>query len=266
MADAGKNIAVARPAATAVILRDGRQELEVFMVVRHHEIDFASGALVFPGGKVDRRDKDPAWSECAASAGATLERAFVVAAARETFEEAGLVLARRAGEGGLMDAKAAHRLVETYRARLAAGSVTFLDIMRGENLRLAADLMVPFAHWITPQNQPKRFDTHFLLVSAPVEQLGAHDGGESVEGFWIAPEAALRAAEAGKRTLLFPTHMNLLKLARFANVAEAVEAARQSPIVSVMPRVEHTATGRTLHIPATAGYGITEWAVPSPKR
>jgi hypothetical protein len=68
------------------------------------------------------------------------------------------------------------------------------------------------------------------------------------------------------RTLLFPTHMTLRKLARFANVADAAEAARQSPIVSVMPRVERTATGRTLHIPVAAGYGITEWAVPSPKR
>jgi hypothetical protein len=144
--------------------------------------------------------------------------------------------------------------------------VTFLDIVRGENLRLAADLMVPFAHWITPQNQPKRFDTQFLLVAAPVEQLGAHDGGESVEGFWIAPQAALREAQAGRRTLLFPTHMNLVKLARFASVAEAVEVARQSPIVSVMPRVEHTATGRTLHIPAAAGYGVTEWPVPMLKR
>jgi 8-oxo-dGTP pyrophosphatase MutT (NUDIX family) len=266
MSDAGKNIAVARPAATVVILRDGRHGLEVFMVVRHHEIDFASGALVFPGGKVDEQDQDPAWRDLAASAAAPLERAFMVAAARETFEEAGLVLARRAGEGGLMDANAAHRLVEAYRARLAAGSVTFLDVVRGENLRLAADLMVPFAHWITPQNQPKRFDTHFLLVSAPVEQLGAHDGGESVDGFWIAPQTALREAEAGRRTLLFPTHMNLLKLTRFGNVAEAVDAARQSPIVSVMPRVERTATGRTLHIPATAGYGVTEWAVPSLKR
>ena len=266
MGDAGKGIAVARPAATVVILRDGRQGLEVFMVVRHHEIDFASGALVFPGGKVDWQDKDGAWSEFAGSPDATIERAFVVAAARETFEEAGLVLARRAGEAGLMDADAARRLVETYRARLIVGSVTFLDVVRGENLRLAADLMVPFAHWITPQNQPKRFDTQFLLVSAPVEQLGAHDGGESVEGFWIAPKAALREAQAGTRTLLFPTHMNLLKLARFANVAEAVEAARQTPIVSVMPRVERTATGRTLHIPATAGYGVTEWTVPSLKR
>jgi 8-oxo-dGTP pyrophosphatase MutT (NUDIX family) len=266
MADPGKSIAVARPAATVVILRDGRQGLEVFMVVRHHEIDFASGALVFPGGKVDGLDEDPAWSEFVASPVGPLERAFVVAAAREAFEEAGLMLARRAGEEGLMEANAAHRLVEMYRARLAAGGVTFLDVVRSENLCLAADLMVPFAHWITPQHQPKRFDTHFLLVSAPVEQLGAHDGGESVEGFWIAPKAALREAEAGTRTLLFPTHMNLLKLARFANVAEAVEVARQSPIVSVMPRVERTATGRTLHIPATAGYGVTEWVVASPKR
>src|SRR5215468_7743585 len=101
MADAGKSIAVARPAATVVILRDGRQGLEVFMVVRHHQIDFASGALVFPGGKVDGQHNDPAWSEFAVSAVGTLERALVVAAARETFEEAGLVLARRAGEGGL---------------------------------------------------------------------------------------------------------------------------------------------------------------------
>ena len=126
--------------------------------------------------------------------------------------------------------------------------------------------MVPFAHWITPETQPKRFDTRFLLVAAPVARLGAHDGGESVEGFWIAPKQALREAEAGARVLLFPTHMNLLKLARHANVAAAVAAARQSPVVSVMPRVERTATGRTLHIPAAAGYGITEWAVPSPKR
>jgi len=261
-----ESMALAHPAATIVILRDGRQGLEVFMVVRHHAIDFASGALVFPGGKVDAQDEDPAWGDLAPSAANAADRAFLVAAARETFEEAGLVLARRIGEQGLLDADAAHRLVETYRARLAGGRIAFLDVVRGENLRLAADLMVPFAHWITPPTQPKRFDTHFLLVSAPVEQLGAHDGGESVEGFWIAPKEALREAEAGKRVLLFPTHMNLLKLARFATVAETVEMARQSPIVSVMPRVERTATGRRLHIPAAAGYGITEWAVPAPKR
>ena len=174
------------------------------------------------------------------------------------------MLARRGGGEDMVGAADAHRLVETYRARLVAGETTFLDLVRKEGLRLAADLMVPFAHWITPETQPKRFDTHFLLVSAPVEQLGAHDGAESVEGFWIAPEQALRDADAGTRTLLFPTHMNLLKLARYASVAEAVAVARTTPVVAVMPRAERTATGRVLRIPAEAGYGVTEYFVPMP--
>ena len=176
------------------------------------------------------------------------------------------MLARRGGGAHMVGADETHRLVETYRARLVSGDTTFLDLVRAENLRLAADLMVPFAHWITPESQPKRFDTRFLLVSAPVEQLGAHDGAESVEGFWIAPQQALRDAETGTRTLLFPTHMNLLKLSSYTSVAEAVAVTRTRPIVPVMPRAERTATGRTLHIPAEAGYGVTEMAVPGPKR
>ena len=152
-----------------------------------------------------------------------------------------------------------------YRAHLVAGKMTFLDLVRSERLRLATDLMVPFAHWITPESQPKRFDTHFLLVAAPVEQLGAHDGGESVEGFWIAPQQALRDAEAGTRTLVFPTHMNLTKLARYATVAEAMAAARASPVVTVMPQVERLSGGRRrLRIPAEAGYGVSEIVVTAP--
>jgi 8-oxo-dGTP pyrophosphatase MutT (NUDIX family) len=266
MGNPAKSVAIPRPAATVVILRDGREGLEVFMVVRHHEIDFASGALVFPGGKVDEQDSDPAWGELAPSAAAAPERAFMVAAARETFEEAGLVLARRRGAEPLLDAEAAHRLVVRYRAPLLAGKSSFLDVVRNEDLLLAPDLMVPFAHWITPESQPKRFDTRFLLVSAPVEQLGAHDGNESVEGFWIAPKQALQDAEGGSRTLVLPTMMNLTKLARYATVAEAVAATRAQPIVTVTPRVERTSDGRKLHIPAEAGYGVTEVFVPMPKR
>jgi len=259
-------VAPARPAATAVILRDAPGGgIEVFMVVRHHEIDFASGALVFPGGKVDEADADPAWEALAPLASAAApERAFVVAAARETFEEAGLVLARRRGSDALLDAGEAHRLVAAYRSRLATGETSFLDLVRGEDLLLATDLMVPFAHWITPERVGKRFDTHFLLVAAPVAQLGAHDGWESVEGFWIAPRQAVRDAEAGTRTLVLPTHMNLLKLSRYASVADAVAATAASPVVTVMPRIERTPEGRTLHIPAEAGYGVT--AVPVPAR
>ena len=88
-------------------------------------------------------------------------------------------------------------LVETYRAALLKGEITFVDIVRRENLVLAADLMVPFAHWITPEVVPKRFDTHFFLIAAPVAQLGAHDGGESVEGLWITPQQALQRCQGG---------------------------------------------------------------------
>jgi 8-oxo-dGTP pyrophosphatase MutT (NUDIX family) len=263
MSNAAAKPVVARPSATAVILRDGRNGIETFMVVRHQEIDFASGALVFPGGKVDPQDSAEGWAEFAPFADAALDRAFVVAAARETFEEAGLVLARRRGGQGLVSPDQAHRMAHEHRARLMENRATFLDVIRGEDLVLATDLMVPFAHWITPEFAPKRFDTHFFLVAAPMDQAGSHDGSESVEGIWITPQQALLDTEAGKRTLVFATQMNLRKLARYRSVAEAVVATRSAPIVTVMPRVERTATGRKLYIPAEAGYGGTEFAAPA---
>jgi 8-oxo-dGTP pyrophosphatase MutT (NUDIX family) len=248
----------ARLAATVVILRDGPDGIEVFMVERHREIEFASGALVFPGGKVDPEDSEPAWAELAAEAPAAPDRSLFVAAGRETFEEAGLMLARRRGTQAILDANDAHRLVEAHRASLLNGEVTFADIVRSERLELAADLMVPFAHWITPERVPKRFDTHFFLIAAPVAQLGAHDGGESVEGLWITPQQALGDAGAGTRTLVFATRMNLSKLSRYATAAEAVEATRSKPVVTVMPKAKRTPEGRWLQIPAEADYGVTE--------
>jgi 8-oxo-dGTP pyrophosphatase MutT (NUDIX family) len=248
----------ARPASTAAILRDGPGGIEVFMVVRHHEIDFASGALVFPGGKVEAEDAGDGWADLAAETPAAPERPFFVAAGRETFEEAGLVLARRRGTAELVDAANADRLVAAHRARLLGGEVGFADILRGEGLTLALDLMVPFAHWITPEPMPKRFDTHFFLIAAPMTQLGAHDGAESVEGLWIAPQQALAEAETGTRTLVFATRMNLTKLARYRTVAEAVAATRARPVVTVVPRVKRTPEGRWLQIPAEADYGVTE--------
>jgi hypothetical protein len=157
-----------------------------------------------------------------------------------------------------VDAATADRLVAAHRARLLGGEVSFADVLRDEGLTLALDLMVPFAHWITPEPLPKRFDTHFFLIAAPVNQLGAHDGTESVEGLWIAPQQALAEAEAGARTLVFATRMNLTKLARYRTVAEAVVATRAKPVVTVVPRVKRTPEGRWLQIPAEADYGVTE--------
>ena len=259
-----------RLAATAVILRDGAEGIEAFMVVRHRAIEFASGALVFPGGKVDAQDADPAWAELAPARFPAEQRALRVAAAREAFEEAGLVLARRRGSPTLLTAEDALRL-ERYRSPLIRGETTFFVLLRSEGLTLASELMIPFAHWITPEGLPKRFDTHFFLVAAPVGQRGAHDGSESVDGLWIAPRQALKDADAGRRTLVFATELNLKKLARHASVAEAVAATAAAAIVTVMPKViGRTATTRTLQIPAAADYGVSEVVVaarvPEPDR
>jgi len=264
MAAAGSPVA-ARPAATVIMLRDGPAGIETFMVVRHRAIEFASGALVFPGGKIDPDDADAGWAQLAPVLATPPDRAAYVAAARESFEEAGLLLARRHGADGLLSAADAQALVAAHRADLNSGKTSFLDIVRRERLSLATDLMVPFAHWITPEGVPKRFDTHFLLIAAPVAQIGAHDGSESVEGLWIRPQAALAAAATGTRTLVFATEMNLTKLARHAKVAEAIVAARTSPVVTVMPHVERLPEGRRrLRIPAEAGYGVSEIVVATP--
>ena len=260
-----KDPAPVRPAATVLILRDGGEGIEAFMVVRHRAIEFAAGALVFPGGKVDPGDADGDWGALAPVLATPPMRPGYVAAARESFEEAGLMLARRQAAPDLLSAEETHELVDRHRANLIAGKLSFLDIVRRERLTLATDLMVPFAHWITPEGVPKRFDTHFLLVAAPVNQLGAHDGCESIEGLWIRPQQALAEAEAGSRTLVFATQMNLAKLARYATVAEAIAAARASPVVTVTPQVERLCGGRRrLRIPAEAGYGVSEIVVTAP--
>lgn len=254
-----------RPASTVIILRDGPEGIEVFMVVRHHEIDFASGALVYPGGKVDAQDSDPRWAKLASIPAEVPEPAYWIAAARETFEEAGLLLARNPErEDRLVLPERAHAIVERYQKPLNAGEISFCDIIEKERLVLATDLMAHFAHWITPDGVPKRFDTQFFLVCAPVEQVGAHDGSESVEGIWIRPQQALDDADSGKRTLVNPTRMNLQKLARSHTVAEAVQAARASRVVTVVPQVRNLPDGsRLIRIPEEAGYGTGEVHVPA---
>ncbi len=248
------------PSSTILLLRDGAEGLEVFMVVRHHQIDFASGALVFPGGKVDKADSAQnvrSRVDGAEGIDDTL-LALRVAAIREAFEEAGVLLARNAQTGNVVDAARLSAL-EPYRDALNKGELGIAEFLERENLRVAADMLTPFAHWITPSMMPKRFDTHFYLAEAPADHLAVHDGSESVDSVWIRPQAALEEAEAGKRTVIFPTRMNVEKVGRSANVAHAIEEARKAPIVTVEPKVTKNEAGEPiLRIPVEAGYCVTD--------
>ncbi len=254
--------AVARPAATILLLRDGAAGLEVFMVVRHHAIDFASGALVFPGGRVE--DSDHAHA-AAIGAKDVATMAFRLAAIRETFEECGVLLARPQDDDALIDAGRLRLVEDQHRARLNAGEIGFDTILEAHALRPAPDLLVHYAHWITPAHQPKRYDTQFFLAEAPAEHVAIHDGHESVDSIWITPQAALDGTEAGTYKLVFATQMNLAKLARHATVAEAMDAARASTVVTVQPRATKIdETRRKLLIPIEAGYGGSEFIVDLP--
>jgi 8-oxo-dGTP pyrophosphatase MutT (NUDIX family) len=249
----------ARPASTILLLRDGSgaDAIEVFMMVRHYEIDFASGALVFPGGSVDAGDQDIiARPELYAGShgldAATLN--FRIAAIRETFEESGILLARPRGSDRLIDAAWAGEIAASQRAALREAKVSFADILIQHDLALALDLLVPYAHWITPEKMPKRFDTWFFLAAAPKDQVGAHDGKESTDSIWVSPREALAGGESGRFKLPFPTTRNLIKLGKQPSVAAALEDAGKQPIVTVMPVMTKDGDKRRLRIPAEAGY------------
>ena len=255
-----------RPASTILLLRDAparvvdgkrRDEIEVFMMVRHYEIDFNSGALVFPGGSVDKGDNAIIAKPSLYSGGEGMEAgelSFRIAAIRETFEESGILLARPKGSNGLVDARRASEIEAAHRAELCEGKTTFEKVLTDNGILLALDELVPYAHWITPEGMPKRFDTWFFLAAAPPDQLGAHDGKESTDSIWVSPREALEGGETGRFKLPFPTTRNLIKLGKQTSVKAALDDSRGKNVVTVTPVMTKTATGRQLRIPLEAGY------------
>ena len=251
-------IATPRPASTILLLRDrDGQEFDVFMMVRHHEIEFSSGALVFPGGSVEEGDREIIASPALHSGGEGLEAgdlSFRIAAIRETFEEGGILLARPRGSKVLIEAKRAAEIASASRAALTDGKTTFRNILADNGLMLALDQLVPYAHWITPEFMSKRFDTWFFLAAAPPEQIGAHDGKESTDSIWLSPRQALAGAESGRFKVPFPTTRNLIKLGKQTNVKAALDDSRGKSVVTVTPVMTRNNGGRQLRIPLEAGY------------
>ncbi|OUR79018.1 hypothetical protein A9Q83_05385 [Alphaproteobacteria bacterium 46_93_T64] len=257
-----KELAPLKPAATVLLVRDCKEtddQLEVFMVVRHHQIDFASGALVFPGGKVDKADLNPDLKNHLPKDQPLDDPllSFKVASIREAFEECHVLLARDQETGKLITSERLDGMSAKYRKDMQSGDIDILSMAQAEKLELATDLLAHYSHWITPTFMPKRFDTHFFIAIAPEEQLAVHDGEESIDSVWISPSKAMKGAEDGTYTIIFPTMMNIEYLTRFTSAEEAVTKSGATKTVTVLPKVEVTPEGKFLNIPAEADYSLT---------
>ncbi len=256
---------------------EGSPALEVCMLRRHANSSFVGGAYVFPGGKVDDDDRTGRAEEaCAGRSDAEASDllgvdsgglAFWVAALRECFEEAGVLLAYGGDEPAdamidMGDTVARSRLA-AERIALNAGDVSFLDSCRRQGVRLAVDRVHYFSHWITPELAPKRYDTRFFVAALPPGQVPIHDEFETVETQWVRPGDALARAKAGEFDLIFPTMKNLEAIERFSTSAELLAAAAAvERVPTVLPRVIADEHGVRIVLPGDPVYDDVMGAVP----
>lgn len=219
-----------RPAATVIVVREAASSYEIFMLKRTSKASFASGMYVFPGGRVDADDHLHAYDpyrygptegqQPQVAALGDEWRGFWIACIRETFEEAGLMLAYTP-DGELVsfaDPNVQARFAG-YRKPLHDGTLSLLDICRKENLKLAVDHIHFYNRFITPLGRPRRFDTRFFVAAAPESQRGSHDEQETVDSIWITPQQALARHAAKEFDLMNVTRIQLQALAQSADKA-----------------------------------------------
>ncbi len=255
----------AQPAATVLLVRDAEPTgVEVFVLRRTASAVFAAGMYVFPGGRVDDIDHaaelEPycdGVDDATASARLGIERgglAFWVAAVRECFEEAGVLLARRRDGGPLTVTDAERRAVH-------AGELSMEEVCRRRDLVLDLTAIRYIAHWVTPVGEsPRRFDTRFFLAAAPADQEGTHDDAELVHSMWVRPADAVAQAEAGELLMMPPTVANLRLVATCPNAAAALataDAVGTPP--RIQPKIRPTTDGsRQVSMPGDADYDDLE--------
>ncbi|MES2537584.1 MAG: MBL fold metallo-hydrolase [Pseudomonadota bacterium] len=254
-----------RPAATLILVRDGAQGLEVFLMQRTLKASFMAGAYVFPGGAVDAADASELWeTHDGASNDASISRtldvergglAYLIAAIRECFEESGLLLARDAQGRTLALRDAA--IVEEFsalRKKMNAGEVTLADICSANRLQLTVDELMYYAHWITPPGSPRRFDTRFFVAVAPPEQTPTPDGTETIDHVWIRPADALERRGRGEMIVAFPTGHTLEQLAAFPDTKALMEHGRSGAVLVRAPWPSTGRDGRKMLLPEDPPY------------
>ena len=260
-----------RAAATVVMLRDGREGLEVFLVKRHGLSDVLGGAYVFPGGKVDAADAlldmDTHLDQPLPVLHASLNEhdiapltaaSLYVAAMREAFEESGILFAQ--------DAANSHAAQAT---RLLREGLSFDKVLAQMALRLQCSSVLPWSRWITPK-QPsvtnKRFDTRFFVAAVPSDQIARHDDHEATESVWLSPRAALEQYWEDRIELAPPQIMSLVQLARHTQVHSVLQAARQQPPPVIAPEPFDDNGCRVICYPGDERHSVPARAMVGPTR
>jgi len=217
--DAGGSPPPTKASATVILLRDGPKQLEVFMIRRHLGMLFAGGMYVFPGGVVDAADyagRDPA-------------QAHAFAAIRETFEECGVLLA----SGPEIDPTQ----LEADRLALIEHRATFDEVLLRHGVVPQPELLRPWSRWITPDFEPRRYDTYFYVAVSP-EQEARFVGGEADAAQWVAPQSAVDKQKSGDRLLMPPTEWTLRELATFTSAADVFAAGVGRDLTPVQARID----------------------------
>ncbi len=261
-----------RPAATVMLLRDGERGLEVFMLQRTLSAAFARGMFVFPGGRVDDADHaadfEPVCDgldDVAASHRMGIERgglAWLVAAIRECFEEAGVLLARREADDHVIrfDDDATIERFNAARHAVHDGQRSLVEVCAAEGLVLLVDRLHLVDRWLTPLGEQRRFDTRFFVTAAPQSQVPLHDDNETIASLWVRPDDAVSAFAAGELQMFPPTLACLRRLADYATAAEALDGASRSGVPTLVePRLVLSEDERVLDVrlPGDDGYEST---------
>jgi len=245
-----------RPSASVILVRDGPAGLETFMVRRHARSPVAPSAYVFPGGTVRPDDVEFTLVEPFGNAladrtdtpvPAAAASALLVAALRELFEEAGVLLVR-GPDGRLLtvdpaDIPLQERLVAT-RLALQAHDRSMASVLADWSWQPAFDLLVPFSHWVTPTVLAARFDTRFFVAAMPPGQAALHDTIETSEGVWRSPEAVL----AGDYHTVYATAQHLRRLSPYRSVSDLMHFARTKRILRIQPEVIEAGSGLSVYI------------------
>jgi 8-oxo-dGTP pyrophosphatase MutT (NUDIX family) len=267
-----------RDSATVILTRESSPgELQVFLMRRHRDQDFMGGAFVFPGGRLDEGDCDPdLLAHTGGFTGADAKRCLqspdlpeetalglFFAALRETFEESGVLLAL--DETGrvldLAEGEKAGRFAR-YRLQIHDHSLSLTELAERERISFALDLLVPYAHWITPEIESKRFSTRFFLARKPPEQLPFHDTIEMTKSQWLSPSAALEMQKAGQILLMPPTLKTMEELNEFDSLEELFRSARSRRVQTILPEAFMVDDGFGVRLPHDPEYKIEAYKQP----